>query len=166
MAGLYCSLLPYICVREFQYFFGNWQDFSSHLSGPWTSKNMSCFGLWVCSSSWPLQLAKHSGHRHCYAWNDTLFILLHHWEPAEVHRGCIPSLSGIITPLFFSILHYVMSFQNIDRQKGTPIFHTMGQWFARLPVMEIGGRQAQYYLLSFHLITLLLNLQYAYKWIS
>lgn len=119
MAGLYCSILPYIRLCELQYFFGNWQDFSSHLSGPWASKNMSCFGLWVCSTSWSLQLAKHSGYRHCYAWDDTLFILLFHWEPAEVYRRYLTSVSGI-TPLFFCVPHcsrqkryFILSYTNL-----------------------------------------------------
>ena len=54
IAVLHCSILRDFCLCKLQYISGYWKDICSHLSGPWTSENLPSFGLWLCSTSWPI----------------------------------------------------------------------------------------------------------------
>lgn len=83
IAVLHCTIVLDICFCKLQHVFGNWKDISSHISGPRTSENMLGSSIWLCSSSWSIQLAQHFGYPDCRNWDGTLFVLLQSWEPAE-----------------------------------------------------------------------------------
>lgn len=80
---LHCAVLPDLRLCKLQYISGYWKDFSSHLPGPRTFENLPSFNLWLCSASWPVQLAQHFGDPGRCNWDGSLFLLLHSWESAE-----------------------------------------------------------------------------------
>lgn len=51
ITGFHHSILPNICICEFQHISCNWKDIPSHLSGSWTSEDMPGVGIWLCLTS-------------------------------------------------------------------------------------------------------------------